>query len=51
VLIADSIAKGTLMTKESAKNIIEAAFPSFTDEQINGIVDSLEVKIVEPTNQ
>jgi len=45
VLIAQSIADG-ILSKESAKSIIAASFPNFTTEQIDGIVESLEVKEV-----
>jgi len=49
VLVAQSIADGTI-TKESAKNMIAAAFPSFTAEQIAGIVDSIEINENPPQN-
>ena len=47
--VCDSVSTGVL-THESAKAIIAAAFPAFTPEQINGMIDSLEVKEAEPKN-
>jgi HK97 family phage portal protein len=43
--IVNNISSG-ILSKESAKQIISAAFPSFTTEQINGIVDSIKVQSI-----
>ncbi|NVN96568.1 MAG: phage portal protein, partial [Bacteroidetes bacterium] len=33
-----------ILSKESSKQIIKSSFPSFTDDQINGMIDSIVIK-------
>lgn len=48
--IITNVASG-MLPKEAAKAVIKAAFPSFSDEQVNAIVDPIEINKIVNNNE